>query len=49
MWKDAAQDAVIQDGSQGAVGRDDAPGPAIWAHSYTAEPTQREPRPSLLT
>ena len=44
MWKDAAQGAVIQEGGQGAVCRNDAPGAVIWAHSYTAEPTQREPQ-----
>ena len=44
MWKDAAQGAVIQEGGQGAVCRNDAPGAVIWAHSYTVEPTQREPQ-----
>ena len=45
MWKDAAQGAVIQDGGERAVCRNDAPGPAIWAHSYTAEPSQEKPTP----
>ena len=49
MWKDAAQGAVIQEGGQGAVCRNDAPGAVIWVHNYTAEPTQQEPQPSLLT
>ena len=51
MWKDAAQGAVIQEGGQGAVCRNDAPGAVIWAHSYTAEPrhlSSHEPQAAAL-